>query len=566
MEERKLKITDNFKEELRKRIVGIWWIICFAFLISLGLFGWFGRKNYRRNFSVFAIVLVAILSVLATLTAYFYVSRKKKYQGILNLLDQEDLEMNEKLYNLALKYGHKNMAILTKEGLALIRGFFMFQMLAREKLIWIYQQQTEEVFGVERVPAMQIITNTSQMYTLRGYRVTNFLKKLYPNIYLSVEGSLRHRELQNNFAMDFAKMAEATGNYSRLPARINENPEQKKYAETGKIIEKKRKAARLRKRLRIVLIILFQIGVILCLIGLALWLLAKNPTTGKGALQVKIGTGAVFFLFVVSLTVNFFIHILHRKFWNNFVYFIVLVLIFYAIKVNHLYNSLMDLTQDGSKKRFFSITRVGYRNEFWIPLNSEYQIYTVPVGSRSQDEDTVYTIKKAELLNTERIDEIISREDTSKALYLGLELYSHSGVIKKAEILDREAYEEAMENLAPPLSGGISGKKPEKTGEADIKPEQPAEQERATTQEEVRDVKTPGENPATAEERAVSGKHEEKTGAAVAADPADPQKQENVAVSAGDGTEENKQDENTGNTETEAGPASENVQTESVNP
>ncbi|MDR1832057.1 MAG: hypothetical protein LBQ97_04910 [Fusobacteriaceae bacterium] len=443
MEEKNLKIVEYFKEELRKRIVSIWWIICAAFLVSVGLYCWFNRADYLKNLQIFAIVLAVFISIFAALTLSFYYTRRKKFFGILALLDEEDLPLVEKLYNFACMYGHRNLGVITKEGIALIRGFFMFKMIPREDLIWIYQYNTDESYKAERVPAMGIVTNRSDMYSLLGYKVTNFMRKMYPNIYLSVEGTLRHRELQNLFAMDFVKMAEATGNFSRLPTKYDETAEGRKQVDLGTLIDKKRKKRVFYGRIRLVFIVLLQIGLFLCLIGLGLWLLSKNPTTGRQVLKVNLALGVLFVLFILTLMINFFLHLLTRKFLHNAVYFIVLVIFIYGLKSSHLYDYFKDLSDRGYK-RFFSIVYVGYRNEFWIPKQSEYLFYVIPAGSRDKNDRRVFSLKKAELANTDHVDDIIKNVNVSKPLYLALDFYPNSGAVEKAAILDRTGYEEAL--------------------------------------------------------------------------------------------------------------------------
>ena len=117
MDEKKMKIIENFKEELRKRIVGIWWIICAIFLTTVMLFCYFNIKDIQKNLKIFAALTAGVLFFLGILTVCYYFSYRKKFFKILNLLDEEDLLMVEKLYMLANIYGHKNMGIITKEGI-----------------------------------------------------------------------------------------------------------------------------------------------------------------------------------------------------------------------------------------------------------------------------------------------------------------------------------------------------------------------------------------------------------------------------------------------------------------
>ncbi|MDR3258539.1 MAG: hypothetical protein LBT51_02845 [Fusobacteriaceae bacterium] len=445
MDEKKLKIIESFKESLKKRIVEIWWIICLFFLVSVGIFYYFNSEDLQKNIKFFVIIMAIFLSIFASLTLAFYFTRKKKFYEILNLLEEEELQTVEKLYNIATIYGHKNLGIITKDGITLIKGFFMFFTIPKEQLIWIYQYNTSEFHKNERIPAMAIVTNQQEMYTLLGYKVTNFMRKIYPNIYLSAEGSLKHRELQNLFAFDFVKMAEATGNFNRLPSTYDAE-ESKKQTEIAALIDKKKKSREMRTRLKLVFIICFQVGLFLSCIAFALWLLSKNPTTGRKVLIVNITISGIFILFITVITVNFFVKLIKRKFFANVLYFIIIIVLMYGVKDSDLFKFIKDLSETTDKK-YFSLGYVKYRDNFWIPKGSEYLLYVTPVNSKNKNEGVLYTVKKSELNNTEDIEEIIRDGNSGKFIYLVIDFYPNTKYIQKVEVLSKDQYEDLVKGI-----------------------------------------------------------------------------------------------------------------------
>jgi hypothetical protein len=445
MDEKKLKIIESFKELLKKRIVEIWWIICLVFLAGVGIFYYFNSKDLQKNIKLFAIIMAVFLSIFASLTLAFYFTRKKKFYEILNLLEEEELQTNEKLYNIASIYGHKKVGIITKEGIVLIKGFFMFFTIPKEQLIWIYQYNTNEFHKSEKIPAMAIVTNQQEMYILSGYKVTNFMRKMYPNIYLSIEGSLKHRGLQNLFAFDFVKMAEATGNFNRLPSTYNAN-ESKKQAEIAAVIDKKRKSREMRTRLKLVFIIFFQIGLFLCFIAFALWLLSKNPTIGRKVLIVNITINGIFILFITVITVNFFVKLLKRNFFANIVYFVIIIVLMYGVKNSDLLNLIKDLSGTTNEK-YFSMSYVRYRDNFWVPKGSEYLFSVAPVNSKNKSEEVVYAVKKSEIKNTIEIEEIIRNGNSGKFMYLVINFYANTKFIHSIEVLSKDQYEDLVRGV-----------------------------------------------------------------------------------------------------------------------
>lgn len=472
MTKKKLRIEERFKELLKSRIIAVWWGICFVFIILIAAFYFLIPQKAQNNIKLFCIILTSLMLILALITLIFSLTRKRKFNQILSSLSSTNLNYVEELYQNSETLGYKSLGIISKDAITLIKSFFMFKTIMKNEIVWIYQKTIAKDKNNQNIPGMVIVTNAAHRILIPGYKVTNFLRSLFPNIYLSIEGSLKHKELQNMFSFDFAQMVKNTGATVITPKtetnidsnktstnsvskativptpRINSSPTPTATTiklEMPKLKERKNDDTRsstgfsIRKLfLKILLMVLFLGG-----IALVLAIVSVYPSVGRKVLIYNTILGGIYAVFLSILIVNFLVKLLKRSIIKNFVYLCFIGLLLFGLKGTYstFYNSYLDLKNNTTRENYFSIRYINYQNKPWLKENSECLFALYPVDGKTREDMQTYNIRKSAFTNPDYIDELISKDTTEQLPYLHIKQFENSEIIESVEIISIEEYD-----------------------------------------------------------------------------------------------------------------------------
>ncbi|MGF6907682.1 hypothetical protein [Fusobacterium sp. PH5-44] len=468
MTKKKLRIEERFKELLKSRIIAVWWGICFIFIISIAAFYLLVSQKTQSNIKLFCIILTSIILILALATLIFSFTRKRKFSQILSSLPSHTLNYIEDLYLHSESLGYKSLGIISKDAIILIKNFFMFQSISQNEIIWIYQKTIAKDRNNQNIPGMVIVTNSAQRILIPGYKVTNFLRGLFPTIYLSIEGSLKHKELQNMFSFDFIQMVKNTGATVITPKTEHTNDSNKinttapkatvtqplrtspnnttipaPKLETSKTKERKSEPLNSKQgSIKKFFIKVLFMGLFFGGIALVLAIISAYPSTGRKVLIYNTILGSVYIIFLTILIVNFLIKLLKRSISKNLLYLCFIGILLLGLKSTHsiFYNSYLDLKNNITKENYFSIRYINYQNKPWLEENSECIFALYPVNGKSREDIQTYNIRKNAFSNPEYIDQLIAKDTTEQLPYLYIKQYENSEIFETVEIISIEQY------------------------------------------------------------------------------------------------------------------------------
>ena len=469
MTKKKLRIEERFKELLKSRIIAVWWGICFIFIISIAAFYFLISQKTQDNIKLFCIILTSIMLILALITLIFSFTRKRKFNQILSSLSSTNLNYVEELYQNSENLGYNSLGIISKESITLIKSFFMFKSIMQNEIVWIYQKTIAKDKNNQNIPGMVIVTNTAQRILIPGYKVTNFLRSLFPNIYLSIEGSLKHKELQNMFSFDFIQMVKNTGATLITPkAEINNDSNKSNTitpkstvtpilrtsaSPTSTILTPKPEIPKTKEiknddtsstrfSIRRFFLKVLLMGLFLGGIALVLAIVSIYPSVGRKVLVYNTILGCIYVIFTGILIINFLIKLLKRSIVKNLVYLCFIGLLLFGLKGSYstFYNSYLDLKNNSIKENYFSIRYINYQNKPWLQENSECLFALYPVDGKTREDIQTYNIRKSAFSNPDYIDELIAKDTTEQLPYLHLKQYENSEIIESVEIISIEEY------------------------------------------------------------------------------------------------------------------------------
>lgn len=462
---KKLRIEEKFKESLKSRISTIWWGICIMLIVSSIIYGLYYRKNYQANLTSFAIIWACIIFCGIFFTLAFSFSRKKTFKNLISTLPPPNLSYVEELYQNAENLGYQTLGIVSKEGVNIINGFSMFNSIPKEDIVWIYQKAIGKDKYNQNIPGMTVVTKDTKQTTIPGYKVTNFLRSLFPNIYLSIEGSLKHKELQNMFSYDFGKMAQSTSKETLInttPSTSNPKMAQEPLRTTSEMrtntttqevkapktlqnsSNQKDKSKKLRSSARKFFIKLLLLGLILGGIALVLGIISIYPAVGKKVLISNTVLGGIYILFVTMMVISFLTKLTKRSLSKNALYFVFIALLSFGLKnsLSTFWDSFLDLKEKETKESFYTIRGIKYQNKIWLQENSECLFYISPIKSRRKEDLIQYNIRKSAFEDSNLIDELIDDQDRGPLPYLYMKQYKNSEIIEEVKIIPRSEYEE----------------------------------------------------------------------------------------------------------------------------
>ena len=467
MANKKLRIEEKFKELLKSRILGIWWIICFIFIVSIVSYYVYYRENYQTHLKLFAIILFSIIFFSAFFTLIFYFIRKRKFKKLISTLPPPNLSYLEDLFQSSENWGYKTLGIISKEGINIVLNSSELFSIPKEDIVWIYQKSIKKDKNNQNIPGMTIITKDREEFLIPGYKVTNFLRSLFPAVYLSIEGSLKHKELQNMFSLDFGKMAQtvsppkettinsgSTTSHLKTPQEPFKTTKEVKSTEkkqdikpprgTKKASNEKEKPHHLRYSIRKFFIRLLLLGLVLGGVALVLGIISVYPSVGKKVLVFNTILGSIYIIFVTVLVVSFLTKLIKRSLVKNFVYLLFVVLLSFGLKnsISTFYDSFLDLREQNTKEDYYTIRGIRYQNKFWLQENSEYMFYISPVNSRRKEDLTQYSIRRTAFENSQLIDDLIANQETQPLPYLYMRQYRNSEIIEEIRIISPSEFEE----------------------------------------------------------------------------------------------------------------------------